>query len=126
MCDSQGFRLDFETNEVRAPRSATAAGDAAPSLLVPLEFYVKVALLWTPRPLLPASYLHFAAPESSSGPVTCAVPLDVSSSRVYFNYTHVWRDDGQLPTWDLQDGRLAADVQGLGAGTVFNIVGHHV
>ena len=120
---SEGFRLDFEVNDVRAPDVAGAGGRG----LEPLEYYVEIALLWTPTPQIPSTFLHVAAPEAGQGPSTYAVPLDASSSMIYFNYTHDWRDDEHLPNSDPRDEQLAAGVrgvQGLGAGTLSNIVLH--
>ena len=112
---SRGFRLDFEVNDVRVPPAD------------PLEYYVEVAVFWTPQPQVPATYLHVAAPMDGRGPATYAVPLDDSSSLIYYNYTHDWRDDRDRPGWDPADERLAAGVggvQGLGAGTVADVVVH--
>ena len=126
--DSRGFRLDFQVNNFRtADTKPEGDGKGPPAKLTPLEYYIEVAVFWTPKPQVPATYLHISAPRSGKGPATYAIPIDDSSSMIYFNYTHDWRDDDGLPAGLPEDERLAAGVkgvQGLGAGTISNIVGH--
>ena len=137
--NSSGFRFDFEVNDVRTSSSSFGTdtmitgqyvGESPPpEPLEELEWYIEVAILWTSKPQIPVTYMHIAAPESGLGPATYAIPIDDSSTMIYYNYTHDWRDDivGVEDDEDNDDERLAAGVngvEGLGAGTISNLVGH--
>jgi hypothetical protein len=151
--DSQGYRIqnstglgfDFEVNDVRMPSNPLRSMSTSdmPDPLEALEWYMEVAVIYSHKQHTEATFLHFSNPTSGGGPATYALPIDESTSLIYFNYTHDWSshvsDHGPSSPWGKQIfgdsnksksaefmSAMARDIdagaiQQLGAGTVSNI-----